>query len=163
MIVLMLGLYLMLSTGEQVLNLYGLFISFLGLLFFIAFIVTASDLSEQIGATTFNLYVSLLGIIFLTVGFILPLGFEMDLPLTKTGIFAILANGVFYISSWVLFFKGASIIGATRSSMLACIEPLFAALLAIILLKQILSVTEWIGFFIVLTAIYTFEKNSTKT
>jgi len=46
--------------------------------------------------------------------------------------------------------------------MLACIEPLFAALLAIILLKQILSVTEWIGFFIVLTAIYTFEKNSKK-
>ena len=126
-------------------------------------IVTASDLSEQIGATTFNLYVSLLGIIFLTVGFILPLGFEMDLPLTKTGIFAIFANGIFYISSWVLFFKGARIIGATRSSMLACIEPLFAALLAIILLKQILSVTEWIGFFIVLTAIYTFEKNSTKT
>ena len=46
--------------------------------------------------------------------------------------------------------------------MLACIEPLFAALLAIILLKQILSVTEWIGFFIVLIAIYTFEKNSAK-
>ena len=158
----MLGLYLMLSGSDQVLNLYGLFISFLGLLFFIAFIVTASDLSEQIGATTFNLYVSLLGIIFLTVGFILPLGFEMELPHTKTGIFAIFANGLFYISSWVLFFKGASIIGATRSSMLACIEPLFAALLAIILLKQILSVTEWIGFFIVLTAIYTFEKNSAK-
>ena len=86
----------------------------------------------------------------------------MDLPLTKTGIIAIFANGIFYISSWVLFFKGASIIGATRSSMLACIEPLFAALLAIILLKQILSVAEWIGFFVVLTAIYTFEKNSIK-
>ena len=162
MVGLIIGLYLMLSTGEQVLNLYGLFISFLGLLFFIAFIVTASDLSEQIGATTFNLYVSLLGIIFLTVGFILPFGFEMELPHTKTGIFAIFANGLFYISSWVLFFKGATIIGATRSSMLACIEPLFAALLAIILLKQILSVTEWIGFFIVLTAIYTFERNNTK-
>ena len=63
MVVLMLGLYLMLSSGDQVLNLYGLFISFLGLLFFIAFIVTASDLSEQIGATTFNLYVSLFGIL----------------------------------------------------------------------------------------------------
>ena len=162
MVVLMAGLYLMLSTGEQVLNSYGLFISFLGLLSFIAFIVTASDLSEQIGTTTFNLYVSIFGIVLLAVGFILPLGLEMHLPLTKTGNFAIFANGLFYISSWVLFFKGASIIGATRSSMLACIEPLFAALLAIILLKQILSVSEWIGFLIVLTAIYTFEKNSAK-
>ena len=33
MVVLMLGLYLMLSSGDQVLNLYGLFISFLGLFF----------------------------------------------------------------------------------------------------------------------------------
>ena len=162
MVGLMLGLYLMLSTGEQVLNLYGLFISFLGLLFFIAFIVTASNLSEQIGATTFNFYVSILGIILLTIGFILPLGFEMHLPLTKIGYFAIFANGIFYIASWVLFFKGATIIGATRSSMLSSVEPLFAALLAIILLKQLLSVTEWIGFFIVLTAIYTFERNNTK-
>ena len=162
MVGLMIGLYLMLSTGEEVLNLYGLFISFLGLLFFIAFIVTASNLSAQIGATTFNFYVSILGIIFLTLGFILPLGFEMDLPLTKIGYFAIFANGIFYIASWVLFFKGATIIGATRSSMLSSVEPLFAALLAIILLKQLLSVTEWIGFFIVLTAIYTFERNNTK-
>ena len=162
MVGLIIGLYLMLSTGEQVLNLYGLFISFLGLLFFIAFVVTASNLSAQIGATTFNFYVSILGIVILTIGFILPLGFEIHLPLTQTGYLAIFANGIFYIASWVLFFKGATIIGATRSSMLACIEPLFAALLAIILLKQILSVTEWIGFFIVLTAIYTFEKNSAK-
>ena len=162
MVGLIIGLYLMLSTGEQVLNLYGLFISFLGLLFFIAFIVTASNLSAQIGATTFNFYVSILGIILLTIGFILPLGFEMHLPLTKVGYFAIFANGIFYIASWVLFFKGATIIGATRSSMLSSVEPLFAALLAIILLKQLLSVTEWIGFFIVLTAIYTFERNNTK-
>ena len=162
MVGLMIGLYLMLSTGEKVLNLYGLFISFLGLLFFIAFIVTASSLSAQIGATTFNFYVSILGIILLTIGFILPLGFEIHLPLTKIGYFAIFANGIFYIASWVLFFKGATIIGATRSSMLSSVEPLFAALLAIILLKQLLSVTEWIGFIIVLTAIYTFEKHSTK-
>ena len=162
MVGLIIGLYLMLSTGEQVLNLYGLFISFLGLLFFIAFIVTASNLSAQIGATTFNFYVSILGIVLLTIGFIFPLGFEIHLPLTKIGYFAIFANGIFYIASWVLFFKGATIIGATRSSMLSSVEPLFAALLAIILLKQLLSVTEWIGFFIVLTAIYTFERNNTE-
>ena len=162
MVGLMIGLYLMLSTGEQVLNLYGLFISFLGLLFFIAFVVTASNLSAQIGATTFNFYVSIFGIILLTVGFILPLGFEIKLPLTKIGYLAIFTNGIFYIASWVLFFKGATIIGATRTSMLSSVEPLFAALLAIILLKQLLSVTEWIGFLIVLTAIYTFERNNTK-
>ena len=119
-------------------------------------------MSAQIGATTFNFYVSIFGIILLTVGFILPLGFEIKLPLTKIGYLAIFTNGIFYIASWVLFFKGATIIGATRTSMLSSVEPLFAALLAIILLNQLLSVTEWTGFIIVLTAIYTFEKSSTK-
>ena len=159
-VVLILGLYFMLSSDKQVLNSYGLFISFMGLLFFIAFIVTASDLSEQIGATTFNFYLSLIGMIFLLTGYVLPLGFTINLPSTDYGYIAIFANGVFYILSWVLFFKGASIIGATRSSMLACVEPIFAALLAIFLLGQLLSLTEWIGFFIVLTAIYIFETNN---
>ena len=80
MVGLIIGLYLMLSTGEQVLNLYGLFISFLGLLFFIAFVVTASNLSAQIGATTFNFYVSILGIVLLTIGFILLFGLTFFKP-----------------------------------------------------------------------------------
>ena len=44
-----------------------------------------------------------------------------------------------------------------------CVEPLFAALLAMILLGQFLSVAEWVGFFIVLLSIFMFEKRAPKT
>ena len=54
-------------------------------------------------------------------------------------------------------------IGATRASLLACVEPLFAALLAMILLGQFLSPAEWIGFFIVLLSIFMIEKLAPKT
>ena len=47
--------------------------------------------------------------------------------------------------------------------MLTCVEPLFAALLAMILLGQFLSPTEWIGLFIVLLSIFMFEKHAPKT
>jgi drug/metabolite transporter (DMT)-like permease len=46
--------------------------------------------------------------------------------------------------------------------MMACVEPLFAALLAMVFLRQVLSTVEWIGFFIVLSSIYLFEKFSSK-
>ena len=50
-----------------------------------------------------------------------------------------------------------------RASFLASVEPLFAALLAMMLLGQFLSPTEWIGFFIVLLSIFMFEKLAPKT
>jgi drug/metabolite transporter (DMT)-like permease len=75
---------------------------------------------------------------------------------------AIFCNGFFYILSWVLFFEGARYIGTIRASMMACVEPLFAALLAVVFLSQVLSTVEWIGFFIVLSSIYLFEKFSSK-
>ena len=57
----------------------------------------------------------------------------------------------------MLYFKGAKFIGATRASFLACLEPLFAALLAILLLGQLLSIKEWAGFFVILSSVLIFE------
>ena len=75
---------------------------------------------------------------------------------------AIFSNGFFYILRWVLFFDGSRIIGATRASLMACSEPLFAALLAMFFLGQILSIVEWIGFLTVLVSVYLFERFGTK-
>ena len=84
------------------------------------------------------------------------------MPGSAKGIMAIFSNGFFYILSWVLFFKGARHIGAIRASMMACVEPLLAALLAVVFLRQVFSTVEWIGFFIVLSSIFLFEKFSSK-
>ena len=57
----------------------------------------------------------------------------------------------------MFYFQGAKLIGATRASFLASLEPLFAALLATFLLGQLLSTKEWIGFFIILSSVLIFE------
>ena len=148
---------------DLVVNIYGLFISFLGLLFFITFIVSSSKLSDKIGAVAFNFYISSVGILFLIFAFFLPFDFYISVSDTLVGHFAVIGNGLFYIVSWVIFFEASRVIGATRTSLLACSEPLFAALIAIPLLGQKLSSHEWIGFFIVLASLYMFEKNSAAT
>ncbi len=88
----------------------------------------------------------------------LPLGFAFSPPRPILALWRLAQMGFFFVLSWVLFFEGSRIIGITRASLLACIEPLFAALLALIFLGQQLTLIEWFGFFVVLTAIFLFEQ-----
>jgi drug/metabolite transporter (DMT)-like permease len=150
------GLGIMIFDGQGDINFYGVLISVIGLISFIMFIETSSELALKIGGTVLNFYISVVGLIIMLA--MLPLGFPITAPQTDIGVTAIISNGVFFVLSWVLFFEGSRIIGITRASLLACIEPLFAALLALFFLGQQLSLIEWFGFFIVLAAIFAFEQ-----
>ena len=163
MMAVMAGLGIMIHDGIGEISLYGILVSLFGLVCFVFFIETSSQLADRLGSSTLNFHISLIGLLSLLVVMLLPLDLPVSHPVTPTGIAAILGNGIFYIISWVLFFEGARMIGATRASLMACVEPLFAALLAMILLGQFLSVAEWVGFFIVLLSIFMFEKRAPKT
>lgn len=157
MFLLLFGLWTMIYEEGVSVNLYGLMISFAGLICFIFFIVSASEIAGTIGSTVLNFYICLIGLSVLLAVILLHPGITISVSTTHKGILAIASNGVFFILSWVLYFKGAKIIGATRASFLACLEPLFAALLAIFLLGQLLSVKEWVGFIVILLSVLTFE------
>ena len=107
-----------------------------------------------------NFYICLIGLSVLLVVTFLHSGITIRAPTTHKGLLAITSNGFFFILSWVLYFEGAKLIGATRASFLACLEPLFAALLAIFLLGQLLSTKEWLGFFVILLSVLIFEISS---
>ena len=157
MFLLLFGLWTMIYEEGVSVNLYGLVISFAGLICFIFFIVSASKIADTIGSTVLNFYICLIGLSVLLAVILLHSGITMSVPTTLKGILAVASNGVFFILSWVLYFKGAKFIGATRASFLACLEPLFAALLAILLLGQLLSIKEWAGFFVILSSVLIFE------
>jgi drug/metabolite transporter (DMT)-like permease len=157
MFLLLFGLWTMIYEEGVSVNLYGLMISFAGLICFIFFIVSASEIAGTIGSTVLNFYICLIGLSVLLAVILLHSGITISVSTTHKGILAIASNGVFFILSWVLYFKGAKLIGATRASFLACLEPLFAALLAIFLLGQLLSVKEWVGFIVILLSVLTFE------
>ena len=157
MFLLLFGLWTMIYEEGVSVNLYGLVISFAGLICFIFFIVSASKIADTIGSTVLNFYICLIGLSVLLTVILLHSGITMSVPTTLKGKLAVASNGVFFILSWVLYFKGAKFIGATRASFLACLEPLFAALLAILLLDQLLSTKEWAGFFVILSSVLIFE------
>jgi drug/metabolite transporter (DMT)-like permease len=157
MFLLLFGLWTMIYEEGVSVNLYGLVISFAGLICFIFFIVSASKIADTIGSTVLNFYICLIGLSVLLAVILLHSGITMSVPTTLKGILAVASNGVFFILSWVLYFEGAKFIGATRASFLACLEPLFAALLAILLLDQLLSTKEWAGFFVILSSVLIFE------
>ena len=124
-------------------NLYGLIISFTGLVCFVLFIVSASEIADTIGSTLLNFYICLIGLSILLAIILFYSGITIRVSTTHKGIAAIALNGLFFILSWVLYFEGAKLIGATRASFLACLEPLFAALLAIFLLDQCYKRVAW--------------------
>ena len=163
MTMVMVGLVIMIFDGQTKINLYGLAVSFFGLFCFVFFILQSNALAEDIGSSSLNFYLSISGLALLAFLFLLfPQSMSVAMPASDKGVMAIFSNGFFYILSWVLFFEGSRIIGATRASLMACVEPLFAALLAMFFLGQILSVVEWIGFFTVLVSVYLFERFGTK-
>ena len=163
MTMVMVGLVIMIFDGQTKINLYGLAVSFFGLFCFVFFILQSNALAEDIGSSSLNFYLSISGLALLALLFLLsPQSMSLAMPASAKGVMAIFSNGFFYILSWVLFFEGSRIIGATRASLMACAEPLFAALLAMFFLGQILSIVEWIGFFTVLVSVYLFERFGTK-
>lgn len=163
MTMVMVGLVIMIFDGQTKINLYGLAVSFFGLFCFVFFILQSNALAEDIGSSSLNFYLSISGLALLAFLFLLsPQSMALAMPASDKGVMAIFSNGFFYILSWVLFFEGSRIVGATRASLMACLEPLFAALLAMFFLGQILSVVEWIGFFTVLVSVYLFERFGTK-
>jgi drug/metabolite transporter (DMT)-like permease len=163
MTMVMVGLVIMIFDGQTKINLYGLAVSFFGLFCFVFFILQSNVLAEDIGSSSLNFYLSISGLALLAFLFLLsPQSMSLAMPASDKGVMAIFSNGFFYILSWVLFFEGSRIVGATRASLMACLEPLFAALLAMFFLGQILSVVEWIGFFTVLVSVYLFERFGTK-
>ena len=87
MILTMTGLFVLLASEGQNLSLYGLAISTVGLFSFIAFIFTALEISDEVGAITFNFYISLLGLLILAGAYLLSLGIDISPSRDLCGLF----------------------------------------------------------------------------
>ena len=143
----LLGLGILILDEPSATSLYGIFISVIGLLLFITFIYFTGKLVDEIGSATINLHLSFFSIIALIM-YISLVPVELSLPDDSIGWFGIIGNGVFYVLSYVLFFIGSKAIGITTASVLALTEPLFATIVAILILNQYLSLQEFSGFFV---------------
>ncbi len=92
--VVLVGLGIMILDGKGDINFYGVFISVIGLISFIMFIETSSQLAIKMGGAVLNFYISVIGLILMMA--MLPLGFSLTVPQTNIGIMG-------YWFKWGLF------------------------------------------------------------
>ena len=149
------GLGILILDEPSKTSFYGIFISAIGLILFIAFIYLTGKLVNEIGSVTINLQLSFFSVILLII-YILFVPVELSLPSNNYGWLGILGNGMFYVLSYVLFFIGSKAIGITTASVLALTEPLFATIVALFILNQYLSLQELSGFFVTLCFLSSF-------
>ena len=151
-----LGLALILGVGFGQFSLGGIALAFMAMLATVVITVTNVKVTDTLGSLVSNLYMSLwslliFSLVLLTVG-------DLALPQSAFGWSVLTGNGVAYCVAWVSFFAGARILGATRASMLTLVEPPAAALGAWLLFGEFYTPLQWVGFFVVLAALYGFER-----
>ena len=140
-------------------DMFGIGLSFAAMFCAMMFTIVSSRLAKTIGASSVNFATNLWSCIILAALMLgLPSVLPVAMPATNTGWLAIAGNGVFFMLGYLLFFESSRIIGITRTSVVTLVDPLLAALVAILLLGQMLSPLEWTGFFVITGSLLVFER-----
>ena len=114
--------------------------------------------TQETGSLVSNFYMTLWGAIIFGI-VLLAIG-DFREPQTLLGWFSLVGNGIAYCVTWVAFFAGARILGASRASMISLSEPALAALFAWLVFGENYSPAQWCGFALVLASIMRFEKQA---
>ena len=152
------GLAMIVGLRVETTPLSGLALALMAMLAAVVITLSNVKVTATMGSLASNFYMSLWSLLVFLLA-LWTLG-DMRIPETLPGQMALVGNGVAYCVAWVGFFAGARILGATRASMLSLVEPPAAALGAWLLFGETYTMPQWIGFFIVLAALFGFEKLS---
>lgn len=152
------GLVLLSADSLRGGNAIGIGLSFVGMICAMMFTIMSGHLARKIGASTVNFATNMWSVLFLAGLMVFaPSLMPVVFPDSIEGWLAILGNGIFFMLGYLLFFESSKIIGITRVSVITLVDPLLAALVAILLLSQNLTLLEWAGFAIITIALVVFE------
>jgi len=139
----------------------GIALALMAMLATVVITVTNVRVTATMGSLASNFYMSLWSLLVFSLA-LLAVG-EFAAPQSQPGQAALLGNGIAYCIAWVSFFAGARILGAVRASMLTLVEPPAAAFGAWLIFGETYTPLQWFAFFIVLLALFMFEKLSQST
>ena len=150
-----LGLGFILGVDFGQISLVGIGLAMLAMFASVVITLVNVKVADVTGSLVSNIYMSLWGALLFGVA-LLSSG-EFLQPQTTVGWIGLTGNGIAYCVSWVAFFAGARILGATRAAMISLIEPPLAALFAWLIFGETFTPLQWFGFAIVLAALFMFE------
>ncbi len=152
------GLMLMLGVRLEQISFVGVAMAGMAMLATVVLTLVNTRISASTGSLVANLYMSLWTLLFFAAALLL-FG-EFRTPQTTLGWSGLLGNGIAYCVSWVAFFAGAGILGATRACMITLFEPALEAMVAWLIFNETFTPPQWFGFAVVLVALFLFEKMS---
>lgn len=150
------GLALIVGVKFGEISLLGIALAMLAMFASVVITLVNVRVVDRTGSLVANLHMSIWGVLFFGAGLLVFGGYV--LPQTTIGHVGLLGNGFFYCLSWVSFFAGARILGATRAAMITLMEPPLAALFAWLIFGETFTPIQWIGFAAVLGSLFLFEK-----
>lgn len=149
------GLALILGVRFEASSLVGISLSFMAMLAVVVITLGNVRLTNRLGSVVANLHMTLWGLLIFAL--VLLASGDFREPQTLLGWSGLFGNGVAYCVAWVAFFAGARILGATRASMVTLFEPILAAGAAWLIFAENFSPLQWVGFAVVMLALFLFE------
>ena len=154
----LLGMGFILGLRLEQIDPAGVALSALAMVSVIVITLTNVRITQTTGSLVSNFYMTLWGAaIFAAV--LLFVG-DFREPQSLLGWLSLAGNGIAYCVTWVAFFAGARILGASRASMISLSEPALAALFAWLVFGENYTLAQWCGFALVLGSIVMFEKQA---
>ncbi len=151
------GLGMTLAVDINGVNLVGISLATLGLISVTFMILVMVAACRHAGVIRANFYTLLWATFYIliaaAIGPMLGVLENPVFPETLKGWLALIGAGLTFTVGYVLFFVSVSIIGTSRAAMLSIVEPLFAILIAISLVGEWFSITQWIGAIIIVTSL----------
>lgn len=157
-IVALAGLGLMLGVRFDAINFVGVAYALLATFATVVLTLVNVRVVAATGSLVANLYMSFWTLLIFAAA--LVVAGEIAWPGSAVGWGGMLGNGVAYCVSWVAFFAGARILGATRASMFTLFEPALAAFVAWLIFGENFTPPQWAGFAVVLGALFLFENRA---
>lgn len=151
-----LGLVSIVGLKFSQISMIGISLAMLAMFASVVITLVNVKVADIMGSLVSNIYMSLWGAVLFGLA-LLAFG-EFLQPQTTIGWIGLTGNGFAYCVSWVAFFAGARILGATRAAMITLIEPPMAALFAWLIFGETFTLPQWFGFAVVLASLFMFEK-----
>ena len=151
------GLALVLGVNVSSTDPRGIALAVMGMIAFSFMILSMADLTREVGAPNSNLLMTLWAVsvfgVAAIVGSLTEILAAPAFPHTVFGWTSVAVVGITFALGYLCFFVSASIIGATRASMLSISEPIMIILFAVLLAGETVSVVQWIGITIVICSL----------
>lgn len=161
MVAAFLGLALALGVSLTGMNATGVVLALASSFGITAMVLATTETSLALGTVRANLHMTLwAGGYFAALAVFGPLSGAMEplrLPATAAGWFWLLAAGLSFTLGYLAFFASATILGATRASVLSILEPVMMIVLAVTLVGEVLSPAQVLGIGLVLGSLLALE------